>query len=111
MDAACAIAGSGLAFAYYILNSISDGSVKIGLSKEKSVRLVSQIAEASVECLNRADDPDKLFDYLTKGSPALVGLEYLKNQNVHTYIENAIKTAHSRIIELSTMEIAPAFSE
>lgn len=111
MDAGCAIGGSGLAFAYYFLNAISDGSVRVGISKEKSVRLVSQIAISAVECLNRSDDPEKFFEYLTMGTPALAGLELIKKQNLSTHIENSIKAAFDRIVELAHVEIAPAFPE
>ena len=110
MDAACAIAGSGLAFSYYFLNAISDGSVKIGMSKEKSIRLVSQIANSSVECFNRTQDAESFSQFFNEGHPALVGLDCLKKLNVAAGIENAIKAAYNRIIELASIEIAPQFS-
>lgn len=109
MDAACAIGGSGLAFGYYFLNAISDGSVQIGLSKEKSVRIVAHLLDASVECLNRADDPDKLFEYFTKGTPALVGLDHLRKLNIASSIENAVQASFNRINELASQETPPAF--
>lgn len=114
MDAACAIAGSGAAFTYYFLNAISDGSVKIGMSKEKSIRLVSQIVNSSLEYLNRAQDVDQFHQAFTQlfneQAPALVGLDSLRKQNVAAGIEAGIVAAYNRILELATMEITPQFS-
>ena len=111
MDAACAIGGSGLAFAYYFLNALSDSSVQLGVSREKSIKLVALIAFDAIECLNKTQEIDTFNQYFADGNLIVqAGLDYLKKQNISVGFESAVKAAYDRIIELASIEIAPQFN-
>ena len=52
MDAACAVCGAGLAFSYYFINAMSDGALKIGLSRASAVKFAAK----TVNCATQVRD-------------------------------------------------------
>ena len=47
MDVACAVGGNGLAFCYYFMTALSDGGVKMGLSKAVAVKLTAKTLQSA----------------------------------------------------------------
>lgn len=124
MDAACALAGAGLAFVsapspsqrllssrlfppssqtYYFLAALADGGVKMGLSRDVAVKFSAKtLLSASQSILESDRHPSELKDEVAgpKG-PAAYGLHVLDKANAAAGISGAVEAAHKRAKELA----------
>lgn len=108
MDAACAIGGSGLAFAYYFINSLADGAFKMGLSRDQAIKFASKTAQcASQTMLESGKHPAELRDNVSSPSGAAIyGIHVLEKNDVASGVTAAVEAAHKRANDLATMDVA-----
>lgn len=84
IDIVTAIAGSGPAFFYKVINEIARAGEKLGLEYEKSLLLSIQTAIGSAKLmLNNEQSPEELIEKIaTKGGCTQVGVDYM--ESVHS---------------------------
>ncbi|MBC7327502.1 pyrroline-5-carboxylate reductase [bacterium] len=102
MDAITALSGSGPAFVFLIMDALSDGGVKIGLPKELSLQIVSQLLLGSVALLQTSSlHPMQLKDNVcSPGGTTIAGVQVLERNGLRGIIMEAIETAFRRAEEL-----------
>ena len=103
MDAACALGGSGLAYAYYYLGNLADGGVKMGLAKNTAIKYACKTAQSAALCLlESGKHPSELKDETTAPSGAAIyGVHVLDRHDCQSGISSAIEAAHKRALELA----------
>lgn len=108
MDAACAIAGNGLAFGYYFMNAMADGAFKMGLSRNMAIKFAAKTVHCGAQCLLESGrHPSELRDTVTAaGGPAIYGIHVLDKADVASGIQGAVEAAYKRAVELAETEIA-----
>lgn len=108
MDAACAIAGNGLAFGYYFMNAMADGAFKMGLSRNMAIKFAAKTVHCGAQCLLESGrHPSELRDAVTAaGGPAIYGIHVLDKADVASGIQGAVEAAYKRAVELAETEIA-----
>lgn len=108
MDAATALAGSGPAYVFQMLEAMSDGAVNAGLPRDKAQALATQTLIGAARMVFEASGdgslthPGVLKDRVT--SPAgttIAGIAELENSGVRGAYIRAIKAAANRSCELS----------
>lgn len=107
MDAACAIAGNGLAFGYYFMNAMADGAFKMGLSRNMAIKFAAKTVHCGAQCLLESGrHPSELRDAVTAaGGPAIYGIHVLDKADVASGIQGAVEAAYKRAVELAETEI------
>ena len=103
MDAACAVCGAGLAFSYYFINAISDGALKIGLSRAAAVKFAAKTVNCATQTLlESGKHPNELCDEVCAPSGgAIYGLSILDKADVASGVSAAVEAAHKRAISLA----------
>jgi pyrroline-5-carboxylate reductase len=98
MDAATGISGSGPAYAYVIIEALSDAGVKVGLSRAIAQRLAAQTVLGSAKLLlETGRHPGELKDMVTSpGGTAIAGLHTLEAGGLRTTLIDAVEAATLR---------------
>lgn len=104
MDAACACGGYGLAFSYNFINSLVDGGLKVGLSKELAQKFAARTAHSGARTLLESGlHPDELRDQvITPGGAAMEGIHHLEKSEFSHAVAAAIETAFARAKTLAS---------
>lgn len=102
LDAVTGLSGSGPAYVFLILEALSDGGVKVGLSRRTAQLLAAQTVFGSAKLLLETNEhPGRLKDMVTSpGGTAITGLHTLENGGVRTTLMNAVEAATRRSREL-----------
>jgi pyrroline-5-carboxylate reductase len=102
LDAVTGLSGSGPAYMFLILEALSDGGVKVGLSRRTAQLLAAQTVFGSAKLLIETNEhPGRLKDMVTSpGGTAITGLHTLEDGGVRTTLMNAIEAATRRSREL-----------
>jgi len=102
IDAACAIGGSGLAFAYYFINAMADGAFKVGLSRQMALKFAAKTVQSAAQSLlETGKHPGELRDSVcSPKGPAIYGIHVLDKADVSSGITAAVEAAHKRAQEL-----------
>jgi pyrroline-5-carboxylate reductase len=103
MDAACALAGNGLAFAYYYIGAMADGAFKMGLARNTAIKFAAKTAQSAAQSLlESGKHPSELKDSCSSPSGAAVyGLHSLDKADVQSGLQAAVEAAHRRARELA----------
>ncbi len=103
MDAVTGLSGSGPAYVFVILESLSDGGVKMGLSREVATNLAIQtLAGAAKLARESRKHPGELKDMITSpGGTTIVGLKKLEEGGLRASLMEAVEAATLRAKELS----------
>lgn len=106
MDAACALAGNGLAFIYYFIKSLGDGGFKLGLPRDRAIKLACKtLQSAAVSLLETNKTPMDLRDEITGPSGAAIyGMNVMDKKDFCGGVINAVETSYRRILELVDCE-------
>jgi pyrroline-5-carboxylate reductase len=103
LDAVTGLSGSGPAYAYVMIEALSDGGVKMGLPRDVALALAAQtLRGAATMVLQTGEHPGVLKDRVT--SPAgttIAGLNELEKQGVRGALISAVTAATKRSEELS----------
>ncbi|HHU36228.1 MAG TPA: pyrroline-5-carboxylate reductase [Treponema sp.] len=102
MDAVTAVSGSGPAYGFLFIEALSDAGVRMGLSREKSLRFAAQTLKGAAEMVLRTGThPAMLKDAVC--SPAgttIAAVETLEANGFRSAIIKAALAAWERSIEL-----------
>ncbi len=102
LDAVTGLSGSGPAYMFLIIEALSDGGVKVGLSRRMSQLLAAQTVFGSAKLLMETNEhPGLLKDRVTSpGGTAITGLHTLEQGGVRTTLIDAVEAATARSKEL-----------
>ena len=95
MDAVTGLSGSGPAYAFLMIDALSDGGVAAGLSRQAAIRMAAQtMLGAAKMVLAMGTHPDVLRDQVT--SPAgttIAGIRVLEQRGVRGALIDAVLAA------------------
>ena len=102
IDMATAVSGSGPGFVYLVIESMIDGAVQIGLSRELAEELVLQTVKGSAQFAQESDSHvAALRNMVTSpGGTTAAGLRAMERHGVRTGTIEAIVEAYRRAQEL-----------
>lgn len=102
LDAVTGLSGSGPAYAYQIIEALSDGGVRMGLPRDVATRLAAQtLLGAARMVLVTGQHPGALKDAVTSpGGTTIAGLHELERGCLRGTLMNAVEAATLRSQEL-----------
>lgn len=102
LDAATGLSGSGPAYVFLVIEALADGGVKMGLSRDRSMRLAAQTVFGAAKLLiETGEHPGRLKDQVTSpGGAAIAGIHTLESGGLRTTLINAVEAATLRSKEL-----------
>lgn len=105
MDAITALSGSGPAFVALLIDSLADGGVKIGLSKELALQIVTQLFIGTASLLRSSSShPMQLKDSVcSPGGTTIAGLQVMEKEGIRGIIMEGIERAFVRAKELQAI--------
>ncbi|MEM1269890.1 MAG: pyrroline-5-carboxylate reductase [Bacteroidota bacterium] len=106
MDAVTGLSGSGPAYVYMVIEALTDGGVKQGLTRSTALRLAAQtVFGAAKLVLETGKHPAILRDEVTTpGGTSIAAVAELESHGLRTMLINAVATATERSQELSRMK-------
>jgi pyrroline-5-carboxylate reductase len=105
MDVVTGLSGSGPAFVFLMIESLSDAGVQLGISRKESSLLAAQtVYGAAKMLLETGKHPSELKDVVaTPGGTTFAGLKMLEKGNFRSTIMDAVEAATFRSRELGTL--------
>jgi pyrroline-5-carboxylate reductase len=105
MDVVTGLSGSGPAFVFLMIESLSDAGVQLGISRKESSLLAAQtVYGAAKMLLETGRHPSELKDIVaTPGGTTFAGLKSLEKGNFRSTIMDAVESATARSRELGAM--------
>ncbi|OGW08560.1 MAG: pyrroline-5-carboxylate reductase [Nitrospinae bacterium RIFCSPLOWO2_12_39_16] len=102
MDAVTGLSGSGPAYVFLIIESLTDAGVNMGLPRDVSKLLSIQTILGSAKlALDTGEHPGKLKDMVTSpGGTTIAGLHALEDGGLRAALINAVEAAAKRSEEL-----------
>lgn len=102
MDAATALSGSGPAYMFHILDSLAEGGVQCGLSRDEALLLGAQtMIGAATMALSGRKSPEELkHEVTTPGGTTEAGLKVMDEKNIRTILIETVAAAAARSREL-----------
>lgn len=102
MDAATALSGSGPAYMFHILDSLADGGVQCGLSRNEALLLGAQtMIGAATMVLSGQKGPEELkHEVTTPGGTTEAGLKVMDETNIRQILVATVAAAAARSREL-----------
>lgn len=106
LDAVTGLSGSGPAYAYVIIEALSDAGVLMGLPRALSLELAAQtLAGAAGMVLQTGAHPAQLKDMVTSpGGTTIAGIEALEKGGLRAVVINAVRAATERSRELGALQ-------
>lgn len=103
MDAVTGLSGSGPAYVYLLIEALTDGGVKAGLTHQTARLLTAQTVLGAAEMVIRSmDHPAQLKDNVTTpGGTTIAGLAVLERAGFRIALMDAVEAAAARSKELS----------
>ncbi len=105
MDVVTGLSGSGPAFAFLFVESLSDAAVQLGISRKESFLLAAQtVYGAAKMLLETGRHPSELKDIVaTPGGTTFSGLKMLEKGNFRSTVMDAVEAATARSRELGML--------
>jgi pyrroline-5-carboxylate reductase len=105
MDVVTGLSGSGPAFVFLVIESLSDAGVQLGISRRESSLLAAQtVFGAAKMILETGKHPSELKDLVaTPGGTTFAGLKMLEKGNFRSTIMDAVEAATNRSKELGSL--------
>ncbi len=102
MDAVTGLSGSGPAYGFVIIEALTDGGVRMGLSRDIALKLAAQtMLGAAKLCLQGDKHPAELKDMVTSpGGTTIAGLMALEKGRIRATLMGAVEAATLRSKEL-----------
>ena len=102
MDAVTGLSGSGPAYAFVLIDALSDAGVRVGLSRQTSIMLAAQtLLGAAKMVLETNEHPAVLRDKVTSpGGTTIAGVHVLEQQGVRAALIDAVIAATNRSCEM-----------
>ena len=98
LDAVTGLSGSGPAYAYQIIEALSDGGVAAGLPRDVATKLAAQtLLGAAKMVLETGLHPGALKDMVTSpGGTTIEGLHEMEKAGVRGALMNAVRAAAAK---------------
>ncbi len=105
MDIVTGLSGSGPAFVFLMIESLSDAGVQLGISRKESSILAAQtVFGAAKMLLETGRHPSELKDIVaTPGGTTFAGLKMLEKGNFRSTVMDAVEAATARSRELGAL--------
>ncbi len=105
MDVVTGLSGSGPAFVFLVIESLSDAGVQLGISRKEASLLAAQTAYGAAKMLlETGRHPSELKDIVaTPGGTTFAGLKMLEKGNFRSTIMDAVEAATERSRDLGAM--------
>jgi pyrroline-5-carboxylate reductase len=102
MDAATALSGSGPAYMFHIIDSLSEAGMKCGLSGEEALLLSAQTMLGAAKMVLTSDKSpsDLKHEVTTPGGTTEAGLKILNEKNIRHILMETVSAAAARSREL-----------
>jgi len=102
LDAVTGVSGSGPAYAYMIIEALSDGGVLMGLPRDVSTKLAAQtLLGAAKTILETGEQPGKMKDIIcSPGGTTIEAVKVLEECGLRSALINAVEAATVRSKEL-----------
>ena len=102
LDAVTGLSGSGPAYAFQIIEALSDAGVRVGLPRAIATQLAAQtLLGAAKMVLETGDHPGVLKDAVTSpGGTTIAGIHELEKGGLRAALMNAVVAATARSVEL-----------
>lgn len=102
MDAVTGLSGSGPAYAFMLIDALTDAGVRVGFSRQTAVLLAAQTLLGSAKMvLETGEHPAKLRDMVTSpGGTAITGVHMLEQKAVRAAMIDAVVAATNRSREM-----------
>jgi pyrroline-5-carboxylate reductase len=102
LDAVTGLSGSGPAYAYQMIEALSDGGVLMGLPRSIALQLAAQTLKGAAEMvLQTGEHPGSLKDRVTSpGGTTITGIQALEEGGLRATLIHAVERATLRSIEL-----------
>jgi len=102
LDAVTGLSGSGPAYAYMIIDALSDGGVLMGLPRDISTKLAAQtLLGAAKTILETGEQPGKMKDIIcSPGGTTIEAVKMLEIFGLRAALINAVETATNKSKEL-----------
>jgi pyrroline-5-carboxylate reductase len=103
IDAVTALAGSGPAFVYAMIEALARGGEKMGLDKQASLQLAAQSALGAAELMiTSGKSPEELIKMVvTPGGTTAAGLRVMEERSVAAALADAVEAATKRGQEMA----------
>ena len=103
IDAFCALAGCGPAYAYMFIEALANGAAKLGIAREKALYYASKMLRGSaLMATDSGVDPSTLCkNVCSPGGATIEGVRVLEASGFKSSVSSAIEAAYKRTIELS----------
>jgi pyrroline-5-carboxylate reductase len=105
MDVVTGLSGSGPAFVFLMIESLSDAGVQLGISRKESSLLAAQTVFGAAKMLiETGRHPSELKDIVaTPGGTTFAGLKMLEKGNFRSTVMDAVEAATVRSRELGAL--------
>ncbi len=105
LDAVTGLAGSGIAFAYVVIEALSDGGVLMGLPRSVATEMAVQtLGGAADMVLQSGEHTGRLIDRVTSpGGTTIAGLDALEEGGIRAALISAVRAATERSAELGKL--------
>lgn len=102
IDAASALSGCGPAFVYMFIESLADGAVKCGLTRDKALKYAAQTVKGSAMMVQKSGKhPELLKDEVcSPGGTTIAGVAALENGKFRANCINAVDEAYKKTLDL-----------
>jgi len=102
LDAVTGLSGSGPAYAYMVIEALSDGGVLMGLPRDVSTRLAAQtLLGAAKTILETGEQPGKMKEIIcSPGGTTIEAVKVLEDCGLRSALINAVEAATVRSKEL-----------
>ncbi|XP_075243323.1 uncharacterized protein LOC142337734 [Convolutriloba macropyga] len=103
MDAVCGLSGSGPAYVYVFIESLTDGGVRMGLPRELAAKLAVQTVLGSAMMVSETTEhPSKLKDDVcSPGGSTIAAIHTLDTAGFRGLVIDAVRNATLRTTELA----------
>jgi len=103
MDAVCGLSGSGPAYVYIFIESLTDGGVRMGLPRELAAKLAVQTVLGSAQMVAETQEhPSKLKDDVcSPGGSTIAAVHTLDTAGFRGLVIDAVRNATLRTTELA----------
>jgi pyrroline-5-carboxylate reductase len=102
LDAVTGLSGSGPAYAYIMIEALSDGGVLVGLPRDVATKLAAQtLLGAAKTILETGEHPGKMKDIVcSPGGTTIEAVRVLEDGGIRSALINAVEASAMRSKEL-----------
>ena len=103
LDAVTALSGSGPAYAYLLIEAMTEAAVSLGLEEDQALQAAIATVGGASKMLTETKEPPAILRerVSSKGGTTLAALEVFANQNFRQIVKEAMQAANNRARELA----------